>query len=933
MCKAICFFSFLFLGLGSAHAGLPAMTTFTVTTTADELDGTNGVLSLREAVLAANGSGTNATIIVSAGIYTLSIAGASEDTSTSGDLDLTDNTGHSITIRGAGCGATIIDGGAIDRVFDIQPGADITLHGLTIRNGRAPDGVQADPTDDGEQGGGIRNQGTLAIFDSCIVSNAAGNGSDRPNPDFAANNPGEGGDGGGIWSSGSLTLSNCLVEANQSGRGGDPASAALIGHPNGGFPGTGGGIYNTGDILMIESTLRSNRTGRGGNGGAGVNGGNPSGSRNGGNGSALHNLGSATLLRSAIVGNVNGKGGNGGAGSSGTGGPITDGTAGGGGGRGGEAAIYNAGSLFCTNVTVSGNRAGMGGNGGIGGNGFFIGTGDGGDGGDGGNGGSPAGIAVFSSLGTTHLTHVTLAGNQAGVGGSGGSGGNGTGGGANGSPGGTGASGIAGGMTLSVGSVEVSHTLMADNLDGDGSPSDISGGFGSLGYNLVETTNGYALFGATIGNQTGVDPQLEPLADNGGPTPTQAYPLTSPARNAGDPAIIAAPSFDQRGFPRISEGLIDIGAYEVYVPAITAPVLHWPLDEGAGATTVEAISGETNVAVFVGPVAWDSAVAPTDSTASINVDIDTPSSYIEAGTLTSSNTYVAGTNSDFRILSGAWTMTAWIRLEDPQGTSGDRVIASSRNAGDGNAWWLWFVNNANGKPTLQFDFNSTRRTADFEIPLASNVFVVIQGDNSASAFGAGMKHRFALWDGTCWYFTEGIHYANAQLHDIELGSFNKGTRQFDGLIDDVRIFDSALPHDQLDDLARSDADADGTPDYLDIDDDNDGLPDIAEQALGTNTKKADSDGDTVGDDAEVAAGTDPLDDADFLFVASIVGNVNEASIAWPSASNRFYSIWSTSNLLSETWVNVTNNVLATPPTNTVALPSTEEPRVYLLEVE
>jgi hypothetical protein len=65
------------------------------------------------------------------------------------------------------------------------------------------------------------------------------------------------------------------------------------------------------------------------------------------------------------------------------------------------------------------------------------------------------------------------------------------------------------------------------------------------------------------------DPQLLPLADNGGPTQTHALPPDSIALNAGsNPDNVM---FDQRGsgFSRVSEGTADIGAFE-FVDSIFA---------------------------------------------------------------------------------------------------------------------------------------------------------------------------------------------------------------------------------------------------------------------------------------------------------------------------------------------------------------------------
>ena len=67
-------------------------------------------------------------------------------------------------------------------------------------------------------------------------------------------------------------------------------------------------------------------------------------------------------------------------------------------------------------------------------------------------------------------------------------------------------------------------------------------------------------------NLIGVDPHLDPLADNGGPTPTHALLPNSPAIDAGDNTD--APATDQRGIARITDGdgdgeaTIDIGAFE-----------------------------------------------------------------------------------------------------------------------------------------------------------------------------------------------------------------------------------------------------------------------------------------------------------------------------------------------------------------------------------
>jgi len=89
----------------------------------------------------------------------------------------------------------------------------------------------------------------------------------------------------------------------------------------------------------------------------------------------------------------------------------------------------------------------------------------------------------------------------------------------------------------------------------------------SLGYNLASDNGGGYLTGP--GDQINTDPMLGPLQDNGGPTFTHALLPGSPAINAGDPNFTPPPVNDQRGFPRVANGRIDKGSFEVQRPAST----------------------------------------------------------------------------------------------------------------------------------------------------------------------------------------------------------------------------------------------------------------------------------------------------------------------------------------------------------------------------
>jgi hypothetical protein len=113
------------------------------------------------------------------------------------------------------------------------------------------------------------------------------------------------------------------------------------------------------------------------------------------------------------------------------------------------------------------------------------------------------------------------------------------------------------------------NTLIAGNFKGasGNARDDVFGALAtSSDFNLIG--DGTGLTGITDGvngNQVGtaaspIDPLLGPLQDNGGPTLTQALLAGSPAIGGGSTAYATAT--DQRGFPRVVNGQIDIGAFQ-----------------------------------------------------------------------------------------------------------------------------------------------------------------------------------------------------------------------------------------------------------------------------------------------------------------------------------------------------------------------------------
>jgi parallel beta-helix repeat protein len=136
-------------------------------------------------------------------------------------------------------------------------------------------------------------------------------------------------------------------------------------------------------------------------------------------------------------------------------------------------------------------------------------------------------------------------------------------------------------------------------------------------YSLIENTGMQPLFVDPFGNIINEDPQLGPLQNNGGPTQTHLPAATSPVLNAGNPAIVGAPTIDQRGQARIDAGTIDIGAVEFTPGSVSFTLDTLSVgEELPGATLTVTRTGGTDGAAAVSfATSAGTAIAGQDFTA------------------------------------------------------------------------------------------------------------------------------------------------------------------------------------------------------------------------------------------------------------------------------------------------------------------------------
>ena len=522
--------------------------TISVTTTNDEYTpGTNGAgCSIREAVTAANaavafggctrisqtGPASPDIILVPNGVYNLTINGFSNDTNTTGDLDITNSviissTSFVPTIRG--------ENNWDDRILHILSGTTtvrrINLGFGEVINGASGGGVRIEPGATGNleklsvsnntaagSGGGILNRGTLNLTNTTITQNTA---------------DGSSGGGGGIYNSPDtvLTINNSTISNNEA------------------TTGYGGGIYNsTGATLTTNyTTINGNSADEGGGGISSWSGRltldytlvHSNLSTSGGGLDIRDSQGNdQALIRYSI---------------------FRDNTSNGGGG------LSTNRKLIISNSTISGNtsKAVLG----------VVGYG--------------GGVYSYSSLSTVTIVNSTISGNNAQADGGGlyvnseaalnlfnvtvaGNTSN-----SDGIFGGAGG-GLYMNLDLPMPTTNIRNSVLANNLqNGAGNHDDCDGILTSTGFNLIENANGCSISGGP-NDITGVDPGLQSLTDNGGPHAdvgageairTHSFPSNSPLKDGGNTNGCKNQNnqnllIDQRDYARPIGLACDIGAFE-----------------------------------------------------------------------------------------------------------------------------------------------------------------------------------------------------------------------------------------------------------------------------------------------------------------------------------------------------------------------------------
>ncbi len=565
--------------------------------------------TLRDALEAANTDAVVGTCTAGSGTDTINFNNAlSGSTVTLGGtaLDIDSDLTIDGDIDDDGTADITVSGNDASRVFVIDAitsNKAVTLEGLTISNGDVPSTGPGSR----DSGGGVfcqtdfsTNTCNLIVSNSSITNNVT-----------SAQGGGLGGRDDGFFN---ITLTNSTVSNNTAnGR-------------------SGGGIHSyQGDVTLTDSTISGNTT-------------------NGSGGGVFADEGEVTLTNSTISGNESKYGNGGGILTSSANVTMTDSTV------STNTAYYGAGiytrkgnvsltdSTISANTssyrggaiqtidgdislidsTISGNNAGSDGGG--------IHTYNGGvsliDSTISGNDAARGGGGVFSYSGDASLTNSTISGNTAAVNGGGmyvksygGGGGvtltNST------IVNNTVTTGTGGGLYFEYapGAFNMVNTILANNTGGD-CETNIAFTPDTDTNNLETSSSG----DCGIAPISTADPDLNALADNGGPTQTHLPNVGSPVIDAGDNTNCGAGltiTTDQRGEAR-DDGMCDIGAVEDTTPLAVASVqldstTATVSEDGSAITLNLTRSGDTVSAISVDYNTSDgTATAPGDYTADTN---------------------------------------------------------------------------------------------------------------------------------------------------------------------------------------------------------------------------------------------------------------------------------------------------------------------------
>ncbi len=310
------------------------------------------------------------------------------------------------------------------------------------------------------------------------------------------------------------------------------------------------------------------------------------------------------------------------------------------------------------------------------------------------------------------------------------------------------------GIEHSSGSSIIINCILSENTSNG---LDVNGG-GTVThtYNLVYG-NGTGNFSNISQDATEIvaDPQFASATD---------YHITmlSPARNAGTD-LSGTVDDDLEGRSRPFDGAYDIGCYE------EGPTGHWKLDETSGT------------------VAADSSGLGNDGIYTNGPSLNQPGIYGGAANFDGTNDYVNLGNLD--VAGSAITLAAWIKADSFTG-SANRIIAKADGADLSNNYWSLTAVDSGGNDylgiLLKTDSGGTQFLPSISSPLETGKWIHVAAVYNGSTLKLYKNGVEILSTAISGNLTSG------PMVPVWIGGSPSNEKYFDGLIDDVHIYNRAL---------------------------------------------------------------------------------------------------------------------------------------------
>ncbi len=295
---------------------------------------------------------------------------------------------------------------------------------------------------------------------------------------------------------------------------------------------------------------------------------------------------------------------------------------------------------------------------------------------------------------------------------------------------------------------------------------------------------------------------LHVLGELGAAEPGLAYLEIGERRNDGSPAPARRVKLPWGSF-NFDVNLLTPDGLEIMRRAIEwgagidldlGPLAHWKLDETAGTTAVDSEGGHDGTLTNYATPAWIAGVIDG------GLEFDGSDDYVDAGS--------------FDVTGSGITMMGWFNA-DALTTADERIVSKAQGTAEDDAWWQLSSSDSGSDRFLRMRIKAggtTTTLADSSTNLTTGewYFAVATYDNAS---------------GEMKLYLDGVEVANRSHAvggaldtdasvPVALGANGTAQRFFNGILDDVRVYDRALSTAEISDLYA--VSAPSAPGYTEI---------------------------------------------------------------------------------------------------------------------